>query len=999
MTSGGEINAGLVEKSLIAMKEAVALGLSPEELSATADEIKRRGVKQDRRLAEKLSDLSRIMSLYKTLLKENFQDSDDQLSMLEKKLREGGEELLSGVKIYIQGFTSFTEPQYRVLAALMRHTDVTVALCLPKAAADRFEYTEIRDAHERLVRLANKEGVDVSQKRLDGRNTPCPTLITEICDSIWRTNGKIDKSCLQNDGALRIFAAETPYDECDFIAQDIKRRVMAGERYSDFAIVARSIDAYGGIMNTAFDKAGIPLFLTVRQDISSYEVIKLIYSAFSAVSGGYQRADVIAYSKCSISGIPRSLSDEFELYCEMWQINGRRFTDGEFWNMNPNGYDSRPENIDEKLSRIDLARHSITDPLINLEAGLSGDTVLSHAKALFAFMQELRLEEKLIERAEKQRRAGDKDAALDTERLYRTICDVLDAICKILPDTKISPSTFLNLLKIAFSEADIGRIPSFVDKVTAGSADTMRVYGKKHIYILGLSFGSFPRSVSDDAYFTDKDRSRLSGYNLNLPLESNTRSARELYYLIRALSFAERSVTLLYPERDSSFKPTLPSDAINRIVALTEGAVEPVRISSLSPIDRTFSPEYALEHSFTDGEASAAISKALCDTGYADRLHLSSQSIKNSSLKLSTDIAERFYGERIPLSQSKIDKFVGCPMSYFCSYNLKLSPEKRAEFDAGSIGTFVHSVLENFFKYIRENNSDIKSLTEEERDRILLGVAKRFIDDSFEGVARRSARIDAQIDRLRRAARPVVDSLCREFSNSEFQPVFFELGINRKDQDAPEPAVFKTSDGREIFINGIVDRVDTYKSGEDVYVRIVDYKTGQKTFSKDDIAEGKNLQMFLYLKSIIETEKSGFRDRIGAGEGGRLIPAGVIYMKADIKDGKIPRSDPEAAKAAVEEMQLRIGLVLDEEESLAAMNPSYLPVKYDDKGKPTRYTVQNLYTLPEWDSFCDTISNVMRDIGDRMVSGDISATPFKNGKKNSSCTYCDFKAICRNAKV
>ena len=998
MTKNSEINAGLVTEALIAMKEATALGLSPEDISGAADRLSDGG--SDARLKTKLTDLAKIMTLYKNILSENYQDSDDILSLLENRLKKGGEELLSDAEIFIEGFTSFTEPQYRVIAGILRFAPVTVSLAMPPEDKDLFEYSELRATRERLSRLASQSNSSVRIVKF-----PTPenesSLIRQICGKIWRSNSKIDNSYLQNTNSIRIFAADTPYDECDFVAADIKKKVMAGAKYSDFAIIARSIESYGNTLKIAAEKADIPLFLSTRRDIASYEVIKLIYSAFSAVTGGYQRSDVIAYSKCSLSGISRDLADEFELYCDVWQISGSRFTDGDIWNMNPSGYtEKRSKRSEEKLLRIERAKRALITPLMNLEAALSGSSALSHAKALFAFMQELKLEEQLKLCAMKQRAAGDRDGAADTERLYKIICDSLDDIFEILPNTEIPPSVFLSLLKIVFSEADIGRIPSYLDKVTAGSADIMRAFGKKHVYILGLSFGEFPRGAKDGGFFSDKDRERLESAGFEMPMQSAISSARELYYFIRALSYAESTATLLYPERSEMFRSIQPSEVISSISAVTGGKIKPIRISDLSAMERVYNHEYALEHKECDRDAAEAIRLALTEAGFAERLHMTEGNIRNTGLSLSESTANLLYGNEIPLSQSKIDKFVGCPMSYFCSYNLSLEPEKRAELDAGNIGTFIHAVIENFLKSAKDSGKHIGDMPEDMRDSIILDVAKQYIEASFEGAGKRSARTDAQIDRLRRSARPIVDSLCREFSNSEFEPIFFELEINKNDPDTPSPAVFKTSDGREIYIRGFIDRVDAMKKDDDAYIRVVDYKTGSKIFSPKDIAEGKNLQMFLHLKSIVETDSPAFKERIGISPDGKLIPAGVIYLKADIGDTRIARSDSELARSAVAENQKRIGMVLDDEVSLAGMNPDFLPFNIDKRtGKPTARGAEKLYTLSGWDHICHTISEVIKDVGDRMTSGDISASPLESGKSTSACKYCDYKSVCRNAKV
>jgi hypothetical protein len=65
------------------------------------------------------------------------------------------------------------------------------------------------------------------------------------------------------------------------------------------------------------------------------------------------------------------------------------------------------------------------------------------------------------------------------------------------------------------------------------------------------------------------------------------------------------------------------------------------------------------------------------------------------------------------------------------------------------------------------------------------------------------------------------------------------------------------------------------------------------------MSEGSNLQMFLYLKALVETDNPKFRESLGVGEGGRLIPAGVIYVKTSVRDVKIDTPDDSVAAEAV----------------------------------------------------------------------------------------------------
>jgi ATP-dependent helicase/nuclease subunit B len=705
----------------------------------------------------------------------------------------------------------------------------------------------------------------------------------------------------------------------------------------------------------------------------------------------------MAYAKCSLSGVPEALSDEFELYVEKWRIDGERFTDGVIWNMNPDGYTAkRKKGTDDKLLLIDKARCAIINPLIEFEQGLKEcDTVEDLCGVLLNFLVSLDIENKLDERAEARRRDADENGADELRSLWKNICDALDTLYDTLGKLKVKPDAFLNLLKIVFENTEFGRIPSYTEAVTIGSADMIRLYNKKHVYVIGAVFGKFPAAVSDKSYFSDKDRLTLNSAGLEIEPVREKESAKELYYFLRALSFASEAVTVTYPSESVSFTKESPSDAVKRISEITDGKITAYKLSAILLAERTYTADFALEH-LGDLKKNGAVEVALKKAGYGAKLCVSERPIRNESMFLSSDSLGLIYGKTIALTQSRIDKFVGCPMSYFCQYNLSLGIEKRAEFDAANIGTFIHAVLESFFKTLKRNKTNIGNLSDEEKNAIIESSARAYVESCFDGV-KKTARNEVTVMRLCRSARPIIDGLCDEFSSCEFEPTFFELNIGA--DGGPEAATFTTEDGRKIAIYGAIDRVDTYRHGEDTYVRVVDYKTGSKVFSPDDIAEGKNLQMFLYLKSITDSKSEDFKKSLGTENGGRVIPAGVIYVKTDIGDSKISKPDTTLAAEAALEKQKRLGMLLDDEISIGAMNKNYLPISFDKKtGEPDKKSKNRLYSEDGWSKISETVEKTVTEITKDILGGEVSALPLRHGG-GEACTYCDFKAFCRNAKI
>ena len=776
---------------------------------------------------------------------------------------------------------------------------------------------------------------------------------------------------------------------------------MAGESYSSFAIIARNAKKYVGVLDEALSRASIPHFISKKRDITSFEAIKLISVAYQIILRGFRREDVLTYAKCGLAGITQEACDELELYTTAWSIEGDGFTRDEGWRMNPRGYEALTEEDMLRLSAIEETRCKITEPLLRFGAETKrASTVRAHAEVLFNFLDEIELEKKLYERAKELLSLGEVESAEENARLWQTVCDSLDTLVGVLGEARIDAESFIGLLGVVFKEAGISRLPLSRDQVTVGSADTLRMRDKRHVYLIGVNAGEFPQNITDVSFFTERDRNALCELDLPIKPELDIRSARELYCFARAFSAAKETVTLLFTSLSASMEAILPSDVIARIAEISTVSEEnarrvhiPVqRLEDMHTVDRIYSPNDALMlASRLNGEEYSEVKTALFEAGLSDIVGIAEGNPINDGLKLSKELAAVIYNGDIYISQSRLDKFQSCPFSYHARYVFGLNENGRSELSANVIGNFIHKVLEGFFTEVKQIGGKIGNLTPEEREKIAARAAESYVNlvlgDGFG-----SARKQNAIAQLRRAARPVVECISREFESCEFEPRFVELSTYGTSPKSPDPAVYKIDGSTTAHVSGFVDRVDTLKVGSDVYVRVIDYKSGAKTFDSRELAEGKNLQMFLYLKSIVDTKKPEFLEEMGVEEGGRLIPAGVIYVKTSMKDKLLDDPFTDDTEAVISALNEREGMLLDDEVSIGAMSQDHLPKGAEEDGGKNRYTEDG------WQELCDVIEeSVVRIVGG-MKKGDARAEPSVKGRYGP-CSYCPYKAICRNPKI
>lgn len=85
---------------------------------------------------------------------------------------------------------------------------------------------------------------------------------------------------------------------------------------------------------------------------------------------------------------------------------------------------------------------------------------------------------------------------------------------------------------------------------------------------------------------------------------------------------------------------------------------------------------------------------------------------------------------------------------------------------------------------------------------------------------------------------------------------------------------YEYEDGTTMDIKGIIDRVDYYNDGDSVYIKIVDYKSGNKKLEINDIYNGLQLQLVLYMEAAIEFAKKKY-------PGKNIVPAALFYYNID----------------------------------------------------------------------------------------------------------------------
>ena len=962
----------LAEAMLAIYKEFTASGIPFE----TVDKMS--AVMPKSVLSNKLKDISTVCTIYSEMVSEKFSDENDELYRLSKLLEK--ENCIRNTNIYIDGFSSLTGLEHNIIKSIFRQADnCYITIGIPSPSFNGIDTVSLKRFSDILRRDCASLGIKSQTITLEENVRSTSSSLRLISSDLWQIDSYVKaEPCEYLSDSVELYRAADIYDECEYAAAIIKKLVESGYRYREISIIARDTEKYRGIIDQALENFDIPYFLSDKTDLSLSPLSRLILSALKIANYGWQRSDVISHLKTGLCGISAREADIFEAYTAKWKINGKQFLSDSEWNMNPDGYTINKTERGEKILAIaNKVKRSFIGKLKSYTSELKASiTYKDLCIATLNYLDELDVKTSLKNISSRYIDMGKIREAGEFARIYEIFIDALDSVCDAMganehPDL----TTFSTAVKTVLENTELGSIPTSQDEVTIGSANMMRADNAKCIIILGACDGDFPANVQSSGLLTDSERDYLIEHDIKISGDRELRASDELYYFRRAASAPSHKL-IVFTRADSE-----PSIAFSRIIALFPD----IKIRETSEdlytkltSYKAISEYYPLFKGTTQGSAMELLLKSAPE----DIVVSANEGLSAVNDRIESEIIAQTVGKELRLSQSKIEEFVKCKFAYSCKYFLKLDDGKKAEFAYNNIGTFVHAVLEKFLYYVFVTNNG-EYPEDEEKNRVINNIITSYIAELLpDQEDKRNVRLIHLITRLKTLSLLIINDLLVEFADSSFVPKFFELPIGTK--DAPSITI-SLKNGTRLSLNGIIDRVDVYRSGDDIYIRVVDYKTGDKTFSISDIAEGKNLQLLLYIFAL-----SG--NKVMAKQlNGNIKPAGITYLSAVPSKVKANRYDDDTntKNAAIAEIK-RSGLIIDDEKVLTAISHTSQN-RYLMSSSRKRSTVSQ----EEFNSLFNQVRDILTEIGNEIVSGNANAIPKEN---SDACKYCSYASICRAAK-
>lgn len=970
------------------ISEFMQYGISP----AGMDElIKAAGGR--RGLQARLSDMQKLYGAFLRELQEQYRTGESMYPELTGLLSES--KMIRGSVVVLDGFTGFTPvqlPLVRQIMALAQKCYVAVTIdCDPQSVTQEQQlfYTSAKTIRE-LERLAQSARVKVeryafceSGKRFSHTYTASPELAF-LEKHLFRYDHAVYDGICEN---IHVSCAQNPAEESRQAAILLRRLVRErGLKYRDIAVICAGLDAYRHHLEEAFSQFDIPCFVDATAGLTSNPLLIFMKGLFELMEKDFSFQAVLTYLRSGLSGITREEADLMELYLNQAGIRGRRAWERPFTHLG-NRFDLLKVNELKGRLMEELA------PVLTV-ADDPQATVRQQLTSLYDFLTQAQTEKKMAVMESDFEARGDLVRAREYRQAFSKLMALFDQMAALMGEERLPFKETAKILKAGFEELKVGAIPAKLDQVLVGDLERTRLSQVKILLVLGVNDVNIPGNNSRGGMLSDLEREYLMGQGVELAPSRRQLQFRQRFYLYQQLTKPSEQLYLSYSLVDNAQQEIRPSYFIRTVVSLfpalqikPAGFENPEHVSELPGRTAVLLQKYVSD-GLSEAET-AVLLKLLTLMEEYDGPDMVSAYIERAFLeggreRIAPEVARDLYGSVLYGSVSRLESFAACPYAHFLKYGLHLREPKEYVLESVDMGNIFHDVLSGFGRDLGEAGYDWCTFPPEFAEERLDSRLKEIREQYGDELLLDKARNGYALIRAGRILRRTVEVLQRHMQAGAFETYGLEL---------PFSVNCEWDASRELFmrLEGRIDRVDIARQDEDVFVKVIDYKSGNKQFSIDSLYAGLSLQLTVYLDMAT-------RQLAERNPGKKIRPAAMFYYR--VAD---PVVDMEGAENLDDLPTLRLreqrsrGILNEDETAVRLLDHTFekqsdvIPFSYNKDGQAARGSKacaeEDLLLMERYSAY------KVDELGRRIQEGHIEASPYQQGNEEG-CTYCPYKGCC-----
>lgn len=943
------------------------------------DEIERvmESAGESSRLYYKLADIRLLYRGFTDYLQEKYITKEELLDVLSCEVEKS--ERLKNSTVVLDGFTGFTPVQDRLLGELMRHCREVIVTVTMDRRGNPYVYE-----HPYQLFALSKQMVTSLLQIAKQNKIPVEEPV-ELYDHVpWRFKEQEALAFLEKHlfrygaGAyekeqeqVKLHLAKNPREEAYAVAEQV-RRMMREDRYRlrDIGVIVSDMDVYADHLKQAFIKYDIPFFMDHKRSILLNSFVEYIRSVLHMAEQSFSYESVFRFLRTNLAGFTYEEIDELENYMIGLGIKGYKHWQ-EKWTRKLRGM------AQEDLDKMNHYRRQLVEKVDGLIYVLRQrrKTVADITRAIYEFMVQENLQVRLAEQEELFRAKGELALAREYAQIYRIVIELFDKFVELLGDEQVSLSEYCKLLDAGLEEARVGVIPPEVDQVVIGDMQRTRLKDIKALLFAGANDVYLPGALLRTGLLSELDREKFAREKLTLSAGGKEKAYVQKFYLYLNLTKPSEKLDIYYSKVSADGKSVRPSYLIQELQKLfpklkvrdEERYLKEQELTENIGFDRMIR-EFVQKRHETDGAWCELYNWYKKNPKWQEKVErfLEAGYYRKPLDALTEEAAKRLYGEEFETSITRMERFAVCAFSHFLTYGLGLREREEYDFQAADLGNVCHRALERFSYKVEREAGDWLKLTEEKRKQYVEESVEEAIADYGNSILYSSSRNAYLIVRMKRMLEKTVWALTKQLAAGDFKPSAYELR----------------------FANGKIDRVDTCEDGDCVYVKVIDYKTGSKSFDVTALYHGLQLQLMVYMDAALQLEQKKHPEK-------EILPAGVFYYR--IQDPLIDRpKEGEEQESILKELKPD-GMISLEKEVLEHLDhcmvgeSSVIPVKYNKNGSLSKSSkaasAQDFYLMMKY------AVNKVEEIRQKILSGDVKVNPYRRGTE-TSCDYCSYRQIC-----
>jgi len=939
-------------------------------------------------LSMKFKEIQDIYNLVKEHTEERFVTSYEELDFFINELNNNKiKNITDKTKIYFDGYNNFNKKELGIIQALLKQgIDITITLDLDLEIVDKSEIFEISyETYKKIKNIVSQTGAQFNETILT--NTLQENSMLDVLQSSIFTLGS-EKSNIKDDTvSIKLF--KNPYEEIEFIARDIKNKVkQKGLRYNDFKIYYNNGSMYNLNIQRIFEEYDIPVYINGANSTHNNTFVIYLLSLLKQANTGFLNINlenIIELLKTGLTNIDSVRIASFENYIAEFGIKAYNFKD-EF---KKNNTLKDTGAIVYDLESINEIRRYIYELVNSLKTSLNER---NSTKEITEIIYNFLLENNVIKAYEQQINNVQKysiDEYNRKKQIVEFVYEVMDNIC--IAFESLTFEEYVELFEYGISTIEVSSIPPFIDQVEVCNIDSTRSTARKYVYIIGVFENGLPIMTNDESMFTDKEIQKLQEYGIEVAKTSTNRNNMALFNVYKAINSCEEKLVFTIPSakitgENLRYSPLIwkIKDVLNIDVNSELGDDE---ILDIKQIFEQFVLKLKDIDSITDeNELENIYSKYLLLMQYEEYNDVLKYNRYKANLKKET--VEKIYPKEMLSSISRLERFKACPFNYYATYILKLKEKKEYKLSKLDLGSIMHKVLEDYSKFLIANDVGFEDIIDNEK---LIRKSKeqilKSIDYIFENMYVKyssSARFAYLKNKLNKGMFNVIMGIARSFRQSEFRPLGFEIEFDNNKLFAPIEV--NLDNGTKMLLRGKIDRVDMAKINENIYLRVVDYKSSSKDLKLSDVKEGVSLQLMTYMAALLDNKEKINKEK-------QVLPAAISYftLNTDVLNLSESFSDEKISEKLIDTLKMK-GIYLNDVEILKKLDNKFSEAKesYLDMTKRRLNNTEKSLEETRFLEECNNVQYVLKEIANELVSGSVTKSV-----KEKSCDYCNYSEFCR----